>query len=56
MPNWNPSPGFFIALMAFGFLIGTFGHIYKSNTAIALGIAMVFSATILLPLLVYATD
>ena len=56
VPNWNPSPGVFIALMALGFLVGTAGHVYKSNFTIGLGIAMVFTATILLPLLIFATD
>lgn len=56
VPNWNPSPGFFIALMALGFLVGTAGHVYKSNFWIGTGIAMVFLATIVLPLLIYATD
>ena len=56
LPNWNPSPGFFIALMALGFIVGTAGHVYKNNFTIGLGIAMVFLATIVLPLLVFATD
>lgn len=56
MPNWNPSPGFFIVLMALGFVIGTAGHVYKNNFTIGLGIAMVFLATIVLPLLAFATD
>ena len=56
LPNWNPSPGFFIVLMAIGFIVGTAGHVYKSNFTIGLGIAMVFLATIVLPLLVFASD
>ena len=56
MPDWNPTPGVFIALMALGFIVGTAGHVYKSNFTIGIGIAMVFSATLLLPLLIYATD
>ena len=56
VPNWNPSPFVFIALMALGFVVGTAGHVYKSNFTVGLGIAMVFCATLLLPLLVYATD
>lgn len=56
VPNWNPSPAVFIALMALGFLVGTAGHVYKSNFTIGVGIAMVFTATILLPLLIFATD
>jgi len=53
---FDPSPTPFIALMAFGFLVGTLGHIYRNQTAVGIGIALVFMATLLLPLLIYATD
>ena len=53
---FDPSPGPFIALMALGFLVGTLGHVYRSRTAVAVGIALIFMATLLLPLLIYATD
>jgi ABC-type phosphate transport system permease subunit len=49
-------PGIFIGLLVLGFLVGTAGHIYKSNFAIGLGIAMVFAATVVIPGLVYFTD
>jgi hypothetical protein len=53
---FDPSPEPFIALMALGFLVGVTGHVYKRNWLVATGIAMVFMATILLPLLLYATN
>ena len=56
MSSLRDSPGVFIALMALGFLVGTAGHVYRSNFTIGLGIAMVFTATILLPLLIFASD
>jgi hypothetical protein len=43
------SPGFYIALMALGFLIGAFGHLIESKTVIAAGLLMIFTATVLLP-------
>jgi hypothetical protein len=43
------SPGFYIALMAVGFFVATFGHLIKSKTAIAAGLLMIFTATVLLP-------
>jgi hypothetical protein len=52
---FDPSPAPFIALMALGFLVGTAGHVYKSQWAVGIGIAMVFMATLLLPLLAYST-
>ena len=54
--DFSPSPVFFIVLMALGFLVGTAGHVYGSKFAIGLGIAMVFAATLLLPLLLHLSD
>ncbi len=51
-----PSPVPFVALMALGFLVGVAGHVYRSNAVIATGIGLVFIATLLLPLALYATD
>lgn len=53
--NFAPSPWPYIVLMMGGFVVGTFGHIIKSNTLIATGIGMVFTATLLLPLLFHLT-
>ena len=53
---FEPDPLPFIVLMGLGFLIGIGGHIYKSKTAIATGIGMIFLATILLPLGLYFND
>ena len=53
---FDPSPAPFIALMALGFVVGTLGHIYRNQTAVGVGIALIFMATLLLPLLLYATD
>jgi hypothetical protein len=51
-----PSPAPFIALMALGFVIGVAGHVYKSRPVIATGIGLIFIATLLLPLALYATE
>ncbi len=53
---YTPSPYPFIGLMALGFLVGTIGHVYKSKGLIATGIALIFLATLLLPLLLALTD
>lgn len=50
---YNPSPVPFILLMALGFLVGTAGHVYKSNTVVALGIGLIAVSTLLLPLGLY---
>jgi hypothetical protein len=46
----------FIVLMAIGFVVGVTGHVYKSAPVIATGIGLVFVATLLLPLAIYAGD
>ena len=53
---FDPSPVPFIVLMAAGFLIGGLGHLYQSKTAIALGIGLIFMATLGLPLGLYLSD
>jgi hypothetical protein len=53
---FDPSPLPFIALMGLGFVVGVAGHIYGSRTAIATGIAMIFLATLLLPLGLYLSE
>ena len=53
---FEPDPLPFVILMGVGFLIGIGGHVYKSKTAIATGIGMIFLATILLPVGLYLND
>jgi hypothetical protein len=53
---FSPSPVPFIALMALGFVVGVTGHVYGSRPLIATGIAMIFIATLLLPLALYVTE
>jgi hypothetical protein len=48
--DFRVSPTFFLALVVFGFLVGTFGHIIKSKTVVLAGVLMIFSGTVLLPL------
>jgi hypothetical protein len=53
---FDPDPLPFIVLMGIGFVVGVGGHVYKSKTAVAAGIGMIFVATILLPLGLYLND
>ena len=50
------SPWPFILLMAVGFVVGTAGHVYKSKTAVATGIGLIFLATLVLPAIIYFRD
>lgn len=43
MDETSPTP--FVLLMMLGFLIGCAGHLYKSPTTVAVGIAIAFLAT-----------
>jgi hypothetical protein len=51
--DFDPSPLPFVLLMALGFLVGTIGHVYRSNTLIATGIGLITVATLLLPVGLY---
>ena len=53
---FSPSPLPFIALMALGFVVGVTGHVYGSRPMIVTGIGLIFIATLLLPLALYATE
>jgi hypothetical protein len=53
---FSPSPVPFIALMTLGFVVGVAGHVYRSRPMVATGIGLIFIATLLLPLAIYATD
>jgi hypothetical protein len=46
----------YLILMLIGFFLGTAGHLYKSRLVVAIGIAMIFLATLLLPLALIATE
>jgi hypothetical protein len=46
----------YLTLMVIGFCVGTFGHMARSRWLVGVGIAMIFLATLLLPLAVIATE
>jgi hypothetical protein len=48
--DFKVDPGFFFVLLGLGFLIGVIGHIAQSKLTIAIGLVMIFLATVLLPL------
>ena len=43
-------PKRYLILFALGFLIALFGHLTRTKTLIAVGLALIFVATVLLPL------
>jgi hypothetical protein len=46
----------YLILMLVGFFLGAAGHLYKSRLIVGIGIAMIFLATLLLPLALIATE
>jgi hypothetical protein len=48
--------GPYLTLMLVGFVVGAAGHLYKSKLVVGIGIAMIFLATLLLPLALVATE
>ena len=46
----------YLLLMLGGFVVGAAGNLYKSKFVVAVGILMIFAATLLLPLAVIATE
>jgi hypothetical protein len=44
------SPTIFLLLAIGGFVVGAFGHLIKSRAIVALGIAMIFLATVFIPI------
>ena len=49
-PAFETSPWPFITLFGVGFGIGVLGHLYGSKFLVAFGIAIVFAATLILPI------
>jgi hypothetical protein len=48
--DFEVSPSFFIVLLGLGFVIGALGHLIKSRTLVAVGVTLVFAATIFIPI------
>jgi hypothetical protein len=51
--KFEPRPGPFIALAAFGFVTAVVGHLTASKTIIVLGIGLVFAGVLFVPLALY---
>jgi hypothetical protein len=45
----DPKP--YIAVFAIGFLLGILGHLFKVKLMVAVGVVLVFTATVVLPLI-----
>jgi hypothetical protein len=48
--SFRTSPTPFIVLMLGGFAVGVFGYMYGSRFVVGIGVAMIFLATLFIPL------
>jgi hypothetical protein len=46
----------YIGLMGAGFIIGAYGHLIRSRWVVAIGVIMIFLATLLFPLAVHVFE
>ncbi|HEU0023544.1 MAG TPA: hypothetical protein VFQ12_02860 [Thermoleophilaceae bacterium] len=53
--DFRVSPTIFLALAIGGFVIGTLGHLIRSRTLQAIGVAMIFLATLVIPVAIGVT-
>jgi hypothetical protein len=53
--DFKVDPAFFFILLGAGFLIGGFGHIIRSRTMVAVGVILIFLATVFIPIALNAT-
>ena len=53
--DFRVSPGFFVAMLGVGFLVGAVGHLYRSRTLVTIGVTLIFLATVLIPIALSAT-
>jgi hypothetical protein len=51
--SFRTSPNPFIVLLLAGFAVGIFGHLYGSRFVVAIGVAIVFTATLVIPLVLH---
>ena len=50
------STGPYVSLMIAGFLVAVFGHMAKSRWLVAIGVLMIFLATLLFPLAIHVLE
>jgi hypothetical protein len=46
----------YITLMAVGFIVGIYGHLLRSRWVVAIGVIMIFLATLLFPLAIHVLE
>jgi hypothetical protein len=54
--DFEVDPAFFFILLGLGFLIGAFGHLVRSRTLVAVGVILIFAATVFIPIALNAAN
>jgi hypothetical protein len=54
--GFRVSPRAFVAVLGAGFLIATIGHVIRARALVAFGIALIFGATVIVPILLAITN
>jgi hypothetical protein len=54
--DFEVDPAFFFVLLGLGFVIGGIGHLAESKTVIAIGVILIFAATVAIPIALNATQ
>ncbi len=47
--GFEVDPSFFFVLLVVGFVVGVVGHIAQSRTVVAIGVGLIFLATVAIP-------
>jgi Flp pilus assembly protein TadB len=53
--DFRVSPRAFIAVLGAGFVIATIGHVLRARALVVFGIALIFGATVLVPVVLAIT-
>jgi hypothetical protein len=53
--GFRVSPTLFLAMVVGGFLIGTIGHVIRSRALVAVGVGLIFLATLFIPIALSVT-
>jgi Flp pilus assembly protein TadB len=54
--GFRVSPRAFVAVLGAGFLVAIVGHVVRARALVAFGIALIFGATVLVPVLLALTN
>ena len=54
--DFEVDPAFFFVLLGAGFLVGAAGHLVRSRILVAIGVLLIFAATVFIPIALNAAN